>query len=334
MQENEHSDRVIGMNQIQTSSPVDQGFLPIINPNLHEQSHSREVNDLFSRISNQVEVALGGSETENSGIIENGESQETIESQGRVPRSKQEIRSETRRDVLLMIARLKYQAGRAEIILGTKSEQDQFLSRIESYLLEPGVYAKPGFQENLEAMITEEVAKGITRAKSINTALGIDVIRSGKDTQFNFPSMDTNTTLVPMDLHLAFDLNSSVIEAKNRLERQYRGRFNAITLVNANKIPMGLIKTSELANFSDETLLRDIPLSIVGVSGTLNTPSEQIGASMSQHGINIFPLVDTQTEVLIGFVTHEIVAISETRMYLSDHLTKTREQHLRDEISG
>lgn len=118
--------------------------------------------------------------------------------------------AEARRDLTLMIKEMEYQTKRTEIILGTKGEQDEFLARLESLLINPGALGTVQLKENLHAIITEEFSKGITRARALNLSLGVDLMRPGKDVNFNYPMVDVNTTLVPIDLHLTFDPNHTV----------------------------------------------------------------------------------------------------------------------------
>ncbi len=68
---------------------------------------------------------------------------------------------------------------------------------------------------------------------------------SSKDIGFNFPLVD-DTTLVPLDLHLAFDPTNTVAEALSRLTSQYRGRFDSIILRDTDGTPQGLIRLSSL----------------------------------------------------------------------------------------
>lgn len=129
------------------------------------------------------------------------------------------IRTGTRtesKELIRMIMDMQYQADRTAIILGTKGEQQEFLERIESLLVNPGEYNAVQIKENLQAIITEEFTKGITRAKILNLSLGIDLMKPS-DVAFNFPMVDVNTTLVPMELHLAFFPGDTVQFAYNRL---------------------------------------------------------------------------------------------------------------------
>lgn len=67
--------------------------------------------------------------------------------------------AEVRRDLMLMIKEMEYQAKRTEIILGTKGEQEEFMERLETLLINPGAFNTNQLKENLHAIITEEFSK-------------------------------------------------------------------------------------------------------------------------------------------------------------------------------
>ena len=240
--------------------------------------------------------------------------------------------AEARRDISLMIKEMEYQAKRTEIILGTKGEQDEFFSRLESLLINPGAFDTAQLKENIHAIIEEEFSKGITRAKSLNLSLGVDLMRPGKDVAFNFPMVDINTTLVPIDLHLSFDPTHTVGQALNRLSQQYRWRFNAIVLLNSDKTPRGLISTETLQSYSPDTFLGELPLLLSENFGTLDTPKTEIEERMFAAGVNIFPIIDREKNTLIGIFTHESVVIKETRFYTATLQAQVGEYQLRGEV--
>ncbi len=239
--------------------------------------------------------------------------------------------AETRRNLQLMLSEMRYQMNRTAITLGTKGEQEAFLARLETLLTNPGEYTPTQIQENLHTIITEEFAKGITRARALNLSLGIDIVKS-KDVEFNYPMVDVNTTLVPMDLHLTFDPTNSVSEALNRLFQQYRGRFNAIVLLNSNKSPRGIITLKTLQSFDTTTLLANVTLDIGGDFGTVNTPKAVLEERMNMLGVNIYPIVDRDTNTIIGILTHENVTITDTRYYTATLQAQIGESQLLNEI--
>ncbi|MDD2745751.1 MAG: hypothetical protein PHU93_04395 [Candidatus Gracilibacteria bacterium] len=243
-------------------------------------------------------------------------------------------RTETK-ELILMITEMRYRAERTAIILGTKGEQQAFLERIESLLVNPGEYNPSQIKENLQAIITEEFSKGITRAQRLNLSLGIDLIRPS-DIDFNFPALDNYTTIVPMELHLAFYPNDTVQFALDRVRGQYANRgFNAVILMDTNKIFRGMITTISLERALAENpkmLLGEIPLEITE-SATLNTPKQEIEEKMLEHHVNIWAIKDTKSDAVIGILTHENVTISEVRIYTAQLDAQVKESLLKNEIN-
>jgi hypothetical protein len=86
----------------------------------------------------------------------------------------------------------------------------------------------------------------------LNLSLGVDLLKPS-DVAFNFPMVDVNTTLVPMELHLAFFPGDSVKLAYGRLRGQYASRgFNAIILLDTDKKFKGIITLDTLQRSLDE----------------------------------------------------------------------------------
>ena len=86
----------------------------------------------------------------------------------------------------------------------------------------------------------------------LNLSLGVDLLKPS-DVEFNFPMVDVNTTLVPMELHLAFFPGDTVQLAYGRLRGQYASRgFNAIILLDTDKKFKGIITIDTLQRSLDE----------------------------------------------------------------------------------
>ena len=69
-------------------------------------------------------------------------SEDDLSSPERFSKAKLEMLASARRDVRLLLAELKYKAGKTEILLGTKQEQADFLLKIENCLLNPGMFTQ------------------------------------------------------------------------------------------------------------------------------------------------------------------------------------------------
>lgn len=248
------------------------------------------------------------------------------------------IRTGTRtesKELIRMITDMQYQAERTAIILGTKGEQQEFLDRIESLLVNPGEYDAKQLKQNLQAIIAEELTKGITRARMLNLSLGVDLVKPS-DVEFNYPMVDVNTTLVPMELHLAFYPDDTVQTALNRLQGQYASRgFNGVILLKTDKTYQGMITIASLRSSLEsnpELKLGEIPLDIADRYGTLQTPKADIESTMLELGVNIFPIVETENLALIGILTHENISMTDVRYYTQTLKTQIGESLLKKEI--
>ena len=173
----------------------------------------------------------------------------------------------------------------------------------------------------------------MTRARNLNLSLGIDLVRP-PDVDFNFPMVDVNTTLVPIDLHLLFEATDSVDVALRRLSEQYRGRFNAIVLINPDKSPRGIITLQTLQEFNPATTLENVPVNRNREFPNVYTPKTSIEEQMHALGVNIYPIVDRDKNTVIGIITHENITITDTRYYTTTLKTQIAESALRRELES
>lgn len=200
--------------------------------------------------------------------------------------------------------------------------------------MNPGEYSPVQIEQTLQAIITVEFSKGITRAQRLSNSLGIDLVQSG-DIKINFPALDSYTTIVPMELHLAFYPNETVKFALDRVRGQYANRgFNAIILMDANKIFRGMITLESLQKSLEQNpnmLLGEMELEITDAA-TLNTPKKDIEEKMLAHSVNIWAIKDTKSEALIGILTHEKITLTDVRFYTAQLSTQVHESILKKEI--
>lgn len=117
------------------------------------------------------------------------------------------------KELMEMIINMRKQMERNEIILGSMNEQQAFLAKIESFLMNPGAFDPVQIKENLQTIIDEEFIKGVSRAE--RRSLGLDYKKSSDG--FNFRAIGENTVIVPMDLHLAFLPTDTVEHVYSRL---------------------------------------------------------------------------------------------------------------------
>lgn len=252
------------------------------------------------------------------------------------------LKAEARRDLLLLLKDVEYQTERAKIIEMTAGKKKAIYDRIDEIFRNfgtfgdarnEGEYAKQSsaLVESVRGIVAEELAEHFSNAKRINDVLSI---KESKDVRFNYPLIDTNTVSVPLDLHLAFGPKDTVDGAISRLLRQYRGRYNAIIVTNETGKPIGLLSLEELKKYDGETRLEDVGGMVVPEKfATLGTKREEAEQEMHKLGVNVFPVVDSKGELLIGILTKESVVKIETRLYTTQLQTSIAVHGLHEETS-
>jgi hypothetical protein len=164
------------------------------------------------------------------------------------------IRTQTREDMIELrhaLIQREYDLKRMEIILGTEAEQNLFLERINELITNPGQYDIQYMSERLAGVVDEEFAKGRTRLERLRYSLGLDTL--SRDADPNYGMVDQNTTLIPIELHLAFLEGDSAQSAYSRLRGQYANRgFDAIFIIDKDHILQGMIKLDSLKDALDK----------------------------------------------------------------------------------
>lgn len=63
--------------------------------------------------------------------------------------------------------------------------------------------------------------------------------------------VNIDTTIVPLDLHLTVNESESIIDAEKKLNR-YRGKYNALILVDTNDRPIGVVRSDMLSEYKNK----------------------------------------------------------------------------------
>jgi hypothetical protein len=148
--------------------------------------------------------------------------------EARIP---EHVSAVARLEIQTLLLDMRRQSERAKIIHWTREEQQAFYGRLEELFRNPGEYTPNYLAESVRALVTEKLANEMSLTKRHNI-LDVDMYRVPKDVAFNFPILD-KTTIVGLELHLAFSPENSVDEALTRLTRQYRAKYNAIILLDS-----------------------------------------------------------------------------------------------------
>lgn len=156
------------------------------------------------------------------------------------------------------------------------------------------------------------------------------VSKPKKDALFNLPILD-NATIVWLDLHLTFSPQDTVQDALARLQKQYRGKFNAVILLDEKGYVQGLIHAQDLEKADPKQTLAAMPLHSTGPFPTIDTPRKDAEALMGE--VNILPVVDSR-DILHGVLTKEAVTRQETRFYTARLDTEIRIDKLHHQVEG
>ncbi len=105
-------------------------------------------------------------------------------------------------------------------------------------------------------MATEVIADGLTIAQIRKNMFSVDTYRLSKEGAFNFPMLD-DTTVVGLDLHLAFSLDDTVGYVLSKF-RQYRQKYDAAAIIDDQKRPIGLIRIANLQKLDSQAKLSEL----------------------------------------------------------------------------
>lgn len=167
--------------------------------------------------------------------------------------------------------------------------------------------------------------------------------RLSADARFNNPLLEGRTAIVPIDLHLSFNPDDTVGYALERARGQYKGRFNAIIVLDgvkqADKTPRGMLRLSTLSTLDPSLPLSEVTqMDIEPPFATHNTPRADVELAMYTHQVNLWPVTDATNGEMIGTITQESVVVKELRynsaLSALGLSTQIAEGNLRSEIGG
>lgn len=244
--------------------------------------------------------------------------------------SSAEVRERTRLDLKELIMSMK----KREIIKGvtewTAVEQKSFFEKVQSEIINSGVLFSTQVREKIQEIIEQEIWREINDdglKYSLHDGDGNVLIQDmGNSREFLRTSFLVNieTTIVPLDLHLTVNETESVEGAENKLNR-YRGKYNALVLVDTDNRPMGVVRSDMLAKYREagNTKLSGIQY-IPQVFGYYKTSSQDAKNIMQEHSINILPIIDKDTNILIGILTNDTLVRKDMQYYSTKSLTELK----------
>lgn len=199
--------------------------------------------------------------------------------------------------------------------------------------MDVGVMAATRIREKIQLLIEDEIWREINdegNKYSLQDGSGNTLISDVGQYQ-NF--LDTSfllvkeTTVIPLDLRLTIGKTETIADAKKKLER-YQGKYNALVLVDEKNNPIGVVRAETITQHDDHTAIENIEV-IADAFGYYSTSYDELNKSMHGHRINILPIIDSETGVLIGILTGNLLAKKEIRYYSTTSLTGLSLAHLK-----
>lgn len=239
-----------------------------------------------------------------------------------------EIHKRARIELQTLFTDMKKQKFIRGVTEWTASEQKNFFEKVQSEVASVGALASTQIREKIQALIEDETWREIndTGVKYIlqdgdgNTM--IDDMNEYQQFLDNSFIANKETSVIPLDLRLTISETETVADAKKKLER-YDGKYNALVLVDVNDHPIGIVKQEALQKYEDVggMTLQNID-HIEGLFGYYNTTSTEAKELMQGNDVNILPIIDSNTGILIGILTGAIVARKDLQYYSTTSLTK------------
>lgn len=239
-----------------------------------------------------------------------------------------EIHKQARKEIWMLLAEMKKQTFIRGITEWTALEQKNFFENVRSEVINTGIIMSARIKEKIQTLIEDEIWREINddgRKYNLQDGNGNVLISNMWEyQQFLDTSFLTTkeTGIIPLDLGLTVNQTESIIDAKKKFER-YQRKYNALVLVDDENRPIGIITYNTLQEHEEignKTLekIRIIP----DIFGYYTTSSDDVMKKMQEHEINIFPIIDSNTHILIGILTSQSLGKKELQYYSTTSLTK------------
>jgi|GEM_PF-6002353 len=244
--------------------------------------------------------------------------------------SSAEVREKTRLDLKGLIMSMKKQKFIQGVTEWTAVEQKSFFEKVQSEIINSGILFSEKVREKIQEIIEQEIWREINDEGfkySLHDGNGnvlIHDMNMSKDFIETSFLVNIDTTIIPLDLHLTVSESESIADAENKLSR-YRGKYNALILVDTGNRPIGVVRSDMLAEYREagNTTLAGIT-HIPQVFGHYTTSIKDAKEIMQQHTINILPIVDMKTGILIGILTNDTLVRKDIQYYSTKSLTKLK----------
>ncbi|MFA6090869.1 MAG: CBS domain-containing protein [Candidatus Gracilibacteria bacterium] len=251
--------------------------------------------------------------------------------------SEPEIYGQTRLALHELLAQMKTQTFIHGVTEWTANEQKVFFEQVQTEIKKThreiknaGILALTNMREKIQTLIKDEIWREINdagRKYNLQDGNGNVMIANIRDyQQFLEKSFltDNETRIIPLDLRLTIGQTETVKDAREKLKK-YGGKYNALILVDEGNHPIGIIKADVLEKYKKTenlTLEKVEYISNKEIYGYYTTSTQDAKNIMQKYDINILPIIDTNTETLIGILTSSSLVRKGVQYYSTVSLTK------------
>lgn len=248
-----------------------------------------------------------------------------------------EIYGQTRLALQEFLSHMKKQTFIHWVTEWTAQEQKIFFTQVQTEIQRThteienaGILALTNMRESIQTLIKDEIWREINdggRKYSLQDGAGNIIISDILDYQqfLDKSFLTTNEThIIPLDLRLTISQRETVGDAKQKLQK-YRGKYNALILVDKNNHPIGIIQSDILKKYrkDENTTLEKVEyISDTEIYWYYNISTHDAKEIMQKYKINILPIIDRNTRILIGILTSSSLLKKEAQYYSTVSLTE------------
>lgn len=266
--------------------------------------------------------------------------------------SEPEIYGQTRLALHELLAQMKTQTFIHWVTEWTANEQKAFFEQVHTEIKKThreiknaGILALTNMREKIQTLIKDEIWREINdegkkdnpwqyNLRDGNNHVIMNDIRDYQ--QFLEKSFLTanETRIIPLDLRLTIGKTETVKDAREKLKK-YDGKYNALILVDEWNHPIGIIKADTLTKYEKKenmTLEKVEYISDEEIYWHYTTSIDDAKKLMQKFNINILPIVDTNTGMLIGILTSNSLVKKEVQYYSTVSLAKLSIDYMQTNI--
>jgi hypothetical protein len=244
--------------------------------------------------------------------------------------TKMDIESETRLKVKLLLEDMKKANMIEGIIHWTAQEQAKFFQRVQSELAAVRETSSDRIRDVIRSLIERELwdeEHQETSHFNLEDGSGNIVFanihdRHELDYFLRTSFLGENVRLLPINLYLTITEQDNTDLALHRLDELYRGKYNALVMIDEANHVVGLLPRETLLEWKSHGHEKLQGISVVQHAQIHYTTSlSSVLATFQEHGVNILPVVDSTTGMILGIITDEHVMRRGYAYYSTASLT-------------